>query len=132
MPPDPATPAAAIRIVLVEPSHPGNVGAAARAMKTMGFNDLVLVRPERFPDPQAQWRAAGAEDVVDSARVVDALDEAVADCAWVVGTSARAGAYPGPWSPRSSSPQGLSTRASVGVPRRSCSGAKPAASATTN
>ncbi|MYD96193.1 MAG: RNA methyltransferase [Gammaproteobacteria bacterium] len=96
MPPEPATPAAAVRIVLVEPSHPGNIGAAARAMKTMGFDELVLVRPERFPDPQAQWRAAGAEDVVDSARVVDDLDEAIADCGWVVGTSARARRVPWP------------------------------------
>ena len=96
MPTEPATPAAAIRIVLVEPSHPGNIGAAARAMKTMGFDELVLVRPERFPDPQAQWRAAGAEDVVDSARLVDDLDEAIADCGWVVGTSARARRVPWP------------------------------------
>ena len=48
-----------IRIVLVEPSHPGNIGGAARAMKVMGLSQLVLVRPERYPDPQAEWRARG-------------------------------------------------------------------------
>ena len=52
-----------IRIVLVEPSHPGNIGGTARAMKTMGLEHLVLVNPARFPDPQADWRAAGAMDV---------------------------------------------------------------------
>ena len=52
-----------IRIVLVEPRHPGNIGSAARAMKTMGIDQFVLVDPARFPDPQADWRAAGAADV---------------------------------------------------------------------
>ena len=51
-----------VRIILVEPQHPGNIGAGARAMKNMGFNDLCLVNPKRFPDPQADWRAAGATD----------------------------------------------------------------------
>lgn len=78
-----------VRVVLVEPSHPGNIGGAARAMKTMGFGDLALVRPKRFPDPQAEWRAAGALDVLRAARVFDSVDEAVADCALVAGTSAR-------------------------------------------
>ena len=53
-----------IRIVLVAPSHPGNIGGAARAMKTMGLAQLTLVRPKRFPDPQAEWRAAGAGDIL--------------------------------------------------------------------
>ena len=78
-----------LRVVLVEPSHPGNIGGAARAMKTMGFADLALVRPRRFPDPQAEWRAAGATDVLDAAKVFDTVDEAIADCALVAGTSAR-------------------------------------------
>ncbi|MCY3814496.1 MAG: RNA methyltransferase [Gammaproteobacteria bacterium] len=87
---DRATPSSFhVRIVLVEPSHPGNIGGAARAMKTMGFGDLALVRPKRFPDPQAEWRAAGATDVLRAARVFDSVDEAVADCALVAGTSAR-------------------------------------------
>ena len=77
------------RIVLVAPSHPGNVGGAARAMKTMGFGNLALVTPKRFPDPQAQWRAAAAGDVLDAAGVYDTLDDAIADCGIVIGTSAR-------------------------------------------
>lgn len=85
-----------IRIVLVEPSHPGNIGGAARAMKTMGLSDLAIVNPVRFPDPQAVWRAAGALDVVDAARVFDGVDEAIADCGWVVGTSARSRHVPWP------------------------------------
>ncbi len=75
-----------IRVVLVEPSHPGNIGGAARALKTMGLAQLALVRPKRFPDPQAEWRAAGAQDVLDAATVHDSLAAAIADCHWVVGT----------------------------------------------
>ncbi len=86
----------AVRIVLVEPSHPGNIGAAARAMKTMGFTSLHLVRPARFPDPQADWRAAQAVDVVANATVVDSLEDAIGDCAAVLGTSARARRIPWP------------------------------------
>ena len=85
-----------IRIVLVEPSHPGNIGGAARAMKTMGLADLAIVKPLRFPDPQAVWRAAGAVDVVAEARVFDRVEEAIADCGWVVGTSARSRRVPWP------------------------------------
>jgi tRNA (cytidine32/uridine32-2'-O)-methyltransferase len=78
-----------IRIVLVETSHPGNIGGAARAMKTMGLSSLWLVRPERFPDPQADWRAVDAVDVLDGARICTHLDEAIDDCGYVLGTSAR-------------------------------------------
>ena len=85
-----------IRIVLVEPSHPGNIGATARAMKTMGIGHLALVRPQRFPDPQAEWRAASAGDVIDRCRVFDNLETAVGDCQWVVGTSARPRRIPWP------------------------------------
>ncbi len=85
-----------IKIVLVEPSHPGNIGGAARAMKTMGLKHLVVVNPRRYPDPQADWRAAGALDVLDAAQVVDTVDTAVADCHWVVGTSTRARRIPWP------------------------------------
>ena len=78
-----------IRIVLLEPSHPGNVGAAARAMKTMDLSSLHLVNPRRFPDPQADWRAAAAQDVVTSAQVHDSLKDAIGDCGFVAGTSVR-------------------------------------------
>ncbi len=85
-----------IRIVLVNPSHPGNVGAAARAIKNMGLNQLVLVEPQEFPDPRALWRAAGAKDIVEAAVVTQTLDEAIADCQLVVGTSARERKIPWP------------------------------------
>ncbi len=89
-------PMADVRIVLVEPSHPGNIGGAARAMKTMGLKSLYLVRPARFPDPQADWRAARAVDVLAEARVVDSLDEAIGDCVLAVGTSTRSRRIPIP------------------------------------
>jgi tRNA (cytidine32/uridine32-2'-O)-methyltransferase len=78
-----------IRIVLVQTYHPGNIGASARAMKTMGITDLVLVKPRCFPDTEATRLAAGAEDLIECARVVDSLAEAVSDCVQVVGASAR-------------------------------------------
>ncbi len=84
-----AKPANRIRIVLVETSHPGNIGAAARAMKTMCLTDLVLVNPAEFPHPEASARASGATDVLERARVVASLDEALAGCTLVAGTSAR-------------------------------------------
>ena len=85
-----------IRIVLVETSHPGNIGAVARAMKNMGLEHLVLVAPEQFPDPQATWRAVSASDVLERARVVSTLDEAIADCGFVVGASAKERRIPWP------------------------------------
>ncbi len=85
-----------VRIVLVEPSHPGNIGGAARAMKTMGLSDLALVNPGRYPDPQAEWRAAGAQDVLEAARVFDSVEAAIADAQWVVGTSTRVRRIPWP------------------------------------
>ena len=78
-----------VRIVLVETSHPGNVGASARAMKTMGLSDLALVRPRSFPSDEATARASGADDVLAQARVFDSLADAIADCAFVAGASAR-------------------------------------------
>ena len=78
-----------IRIVLIQTSHPGNIGAAARAMKTMGLSDLCLVSPVKYPDPQAEAMASGADDVLANAHVVDTLSEAVADCQHIIGTSAR-------------------------------------------
>lgn len=85
-----------VRIVLVEPTHPGNIGAVARAMKTMGLADLALVRPRRFPDAEASARASGADDVLAAARVCDSLLEAIGDCGFVVGSSARRRALPCP------------------------------------
>lgn len=78
-----------LRIVLVGPQHPGNIGAAARAMKVMGLSDLVLVTPERYPDADATARASGADDVLERARVMATLDDALADCVLAIGTSAR-------------------------------------------
>src|SRR5260221_1515399 len=79
----------ALRVVLSHPSHPGNIGAAARAMKTMGYDDLVLVAPRHFPDPDATALAAGAADVLAAARVCDTLEAALADCTHAAGLSAR-------------------------------------------
>jgi TrmH family RNA methyltransferase len=78
-----------IRFVLVETSHPGNIGAVARAMKNMGLSDLVLVSPKQFPDPEATARASGADDLLARARVVASLSEAIADCGLVIATTAR-------------------------------------------
>src|ERR1700694_4419936 len=86
---DPRDTLGRIRIVLSRPSHPGNIGAAARAMKTMGFRDLALVKPRHFPDPDATAIAAGAADVLLNARVCDTLEAALADCVLAVGFSAR-------------------------------------------
>lgn len=77
-----------IRIVLVETSHTGNMGSVARAMKTMGLTNLWLVNPLVKPDSQAIALAAGASDVIGNAHIVDTLDEALAGCSLVVGTSA--------------------------------------------
>ncbi|MDA3920704.1 MAG: RNA methyltransferase [Salinisphaera sp.] len=86
--PDPAI-LGRIRIVLVGAQHPGNIGAAARAMKVMGLSDLALVAPERYPDAEATARASGADDLLMAAAVHDTLDSAIADCALAIGTSAR-------------------------------------------
>lgn len=85
-----------IRIVLVNTSHPGNIGGVARAMKNMGLRKLYLVQPRQFPDEQATWRAASAEDVLEGAVVVDTLEQAIGDCQFIVGTSARERRIPWP------------------------------------
>ena len=79
----------AVRIVLVGTTHPGNIGATARAMKNMGLEELWLVAPRHFPHADALARASGAEDLLAAARVVSTLDEALADCGFVAGASAR-------------------------------------------
>lgn len=90
-----------VRIVLCRPSHPGNIGSAARAMKTMGLADLRLVAPARFPAPEAQWMATHAGDVLESARVHAELGEALADCVAAFALSGR----PREWSPQVMAPR---------------------------
>lgn len=77
------------RIVLCQTSHPGNIGAAARAMKTMGLQDLYLVQPKKFPHAEASALAAGATDVLENAHVCESLAEALTGCAFAIGLSAR-------------------------------------------
>lgn len=78
-----------IKIVLVETSHPGNIGAVARAMKNMKMNNLTLVNPNLFPHADATARASGADDILSKAVVCQSLEEAISDCALVFGASAR-------------------------------------------
>ncbi|MSR12826.1 MAG: RNA methyltransferase [Gammaproteobacteria bacterium] len=85
-----------VSIVLVNTSHPGNIGAAARAMKNMGLSQLTLVQPMNFPSAVAVGRAVSALDILESARVVDSLQEAVTDCGLVIGASARSRRIPWP------------------------------------
>lgn len=85
-----------VRIVLVNTSHPGNIGSAARAMKTMGLKDLWLVAPHDFPSHKADELASGATDLLSQATVVETMEEAVSDCHLVIGTSARSRAIPWP------------------------------------
>ncbi len=85
-----------IRIVLCRPGHPGNIGAAARAMKTMGLADLRLVAPQRHPAPEDEWMATHGADVLAAARTHAALPDAIADCAAAFALTAR----PREWSPQ--------------------------------
>jgi len=85
-----------VSIVLVNTSHPGNIGACARAMKNMGFSKLTLVQPEDFPSGIAVGRAVSAIDILENAMVVDTLQDAVADCGLVIGASARSRRIPWP------------------------------------
>jgi tRNA/rRNA methyltransferase len=94
-----------IRFVLCRPSHPGNIGAAARAMKTMGLTDLRLVAPERYPAPEAQWMATNATDVLEKAQVHSTLEESIKDCVAAFALSARG---------REWSPQVLDVRSAAG------------------
>lgn len=94
------------RVVLVGTQHPGNIGSAARAMKTMGWRGLHLVTPERFPDREAYALSAGADDLLDAAPVHVDLDAALAGCHLVIGTSARRRSVPLPeFSPREAAQQ---------------------------
>jgi TrmH family RNA methyltransferase len=84
---------APVRIVLIDPSHPGNIGSVARAMKNMALSDLVLVRPRSFPHAEANALAAGADDILGGARIVDTVAEAISDCAFIAGTTSRPRSY---------------------------------------
>ena len=79
-----------LKIILINTTHPGNIGAVARAMKNMGFKHLCLVSPKIFPSDEATARAAGAENILAMAEVVGTIDEALSDCYWAFGLSARA------------------------------------------
>ena len=96
-----------IRIVLCRPSHPGNIGAAARAMKAMGLSDLRLVAPLRFPAPEAEWMATNAIDVLNESKIHETLGEAIADCVAAFAFSAR----PREWSPQVMDVRTAATRA---------------------
>jgi len=85
-----------VRIVLINTSHPGNIGAAARAMKNMGVDNLCLVAPKLYPHEKAFWRAASADDLLERAVVYETLEEAVQGCHLIVGTSARDRRIPWP------------------------------------
>jgi TrmH family RNA methyltransferase len=82
-----------VRIVLIDPSHPGNIGSVARAMKNMALSDLILVRPRSFPHAEANALAAGADDILASARIVGSVAEAIGDCAFIAGTTSRPRSY---------------------------------------
>ena len=84
---------ALVRIVLIDPSHPGNIGSVARAMKNMALDDLVLVRPRAFPHAEAIALAAGADDILTGARVVESVAAAISDCAFIAGTTSRPRSY---------------------------------------
>ena len=88
--------AANIRIVLIGTTHPGNIGSAARAMKVMGFDRLVLVSPKHFPSAEATALASSADDVLAKAQVVETFAEAIAGCPLVLGTTAHARSLPWP------------------------------------
>jgi len=82
-----------VRIVLIDPSHPGNIGSVARAMKNMALDELVLVRPRSFPHAEAIALAAGADDILSGARVVGTTEEAIGDCGFIAGTTSRPRSY---------------------------------------
>lgn len=85
-----------VRIVMVNTTLPANIGSALRAMKTMGLSKLVLVAPKTYPHPDIDALAAGATDLIDQIQIVETLDEAIADCHLVFGTSARSRTIPWP------------------------------------
>ena len=88
-----------IKIILIETSHPGNIGAVARAMNNMNISNLWLVSPKIFPSAEATSRASGADDILARASVCSTLQEAIADCNMVIGASARCSRGTCPMSP---------------------------------
>lgn len=105
-----------IQIVLVEISHPGNLGAAARAMKTMGLSHLRLVQPKQFPSAEATARATGADDVLSNAQLFDTLEESLRDCHIIFATSARLRAIAWPViSPKTCAEQALKCTGKVAI-----------------
>ena len=103
-----------IRVVMVETTHPGNIGAAARAMKAMGYKNLYLVKPKIYPNAEATARAAGADDILTRAVVCDSLEEALQGCVTVVASSARPRAISSPvFTPREYASK-LSEKAKLG------------------
>src|SRR5277367_6448936 len=82
-----------VRIVLIDPSHPGNIGSVARAMKNMALSDLVLVRPRSFPHAEANALAAGADDILAGARIVESVAEGISDCGFIARTTSRPRSY---------------------------------------
>ena len=85
-----------VRVVLVGTTHPGNIGATARAMKNMGIVNLALIKPKDFPSNEAIYRSKAAKDVLESAQIYENLEDAVSDCELVIGTSARGRTVPWP------------------------------------
>ena len=85
-----------VKVVLVGTTHPGNIGAAARAIKNMGIFNLALVKPKEFPSDIAIYRSKAAKDILENAEIYESLEDAIAGCELVVGTSARARSVPWP------------------------------------
>src|SRR3569623_1009500 len=102
-----------IRIVLVETTHPGIIGGAARAMKNMGLARLLLVNPQYFPHAEATARASGADDLLAAAALHPTLDAALAGCSLVFGTTARGRSIPWP----AVDPRGAAQRARAAAPQ---------------
>ena len=88
-----------VKIILIETSNSGNIGSVLRAMKTMGFKNLCLVNPKKFPSDEVKALAANAKDMIDDVVVVDTLDKALSDIDFVVGTSSRIRKVPWPNEP---------------------------------
>ena len=102
------SPLSNVRVVLVETSHPGNLGAVARAMKVMGLSDLALVKPRCEIDDEARARASGAVDVLEASRRFDSLDEALADTVLAAACTSRRRDLPHPaYTPRQAAPEML-------------------------